>query len=117
MVMHLTLKLLTIIREVTMTQLLDLVTPGEVLHEEFMKPYNVSQNQLARDLNVPPSRVHAIVHGKRSITADMALRLAKYFKTSAELWINLQSHYDLELAQRNEWPAIQERIRPLKIAS
>lgn len=99
-----------------MTKLLELVTPGEVLHEEFMKPFDISQNQLARDIDVPPSRIHAIVHGKRSITADMALRLAKYFKTSPELWINLQSHYDLELAERNSWPAIKNRIRVLKFA-
>lgn len=61
-----------------MYQLLDLVTPGEILEEEFMKPLNISQNQLARDIDVPPSRIHAIVHGRRSITADMALRLGKY---------------------------------------
>ena len=57
-----------------MHQLLDLVTPGEVLEEEFMKPLNISQNRLARDIDVPPSRIHAIVHGRRSIIADMALR-------------------------------------------
>lgn len=85
-----------------MHQLLTLVTPGEVLEEEFMKPLNISQNQLARDIDVPPSRIHAIVHGRRSITADMALRLGKYFQTSAQMWINLQSHYDLELVERNE---------------
>nr|WP_253308520.1 HigA family addiction module antitoxin [Rickettsia endosymbiont of Ceutorhynchus assimilis] len=99
-----------------MTQLLDLVIPGEVLEEEFMKPLNISQNQLARDIDVPPSRVHAIIHGRRSITADMALRLGKYFQTSAQLWINLQSHYDLELAERNEWPYIKDRIRIMQIS-
>ncbi|KJV81254.1 addiction module antidote protein, HigA family [Rickettsia hoogstraalii str. RCCE3] len=98
-----------------MTKLLDLVTPGEVLEEEFMKPLNISQNRLARDIDVPPSRIHAIVHGRRSITADMALRLGKYFQTSAQLWINLQSHYDLELAQRNEWPHIKNRIRIMEV--
>ncbi|BBJ32181.1 MAG: HigA family addiction module antitoxin [Rickettsia helvetica] len=67
-----------------------------------MKPLNISQNRLARDIDVLPSRIHAIVHGKRSITADMALRLGKYFQTSAQMWINLQSHYDLELAERND---------------
>lgn len=97
-----------------MHQLFDLVTPGEVLEEEFMKPLNISQNQLARDIDVPPSRIHAIVHGKRSITADMALRLGKYFQTSAKLWINLQSHYDLEFAERNEWPHIKDRIRTME---
>ncbi len=100
-----------------MTKLLDIITPGDVLYEEFMRPYNISQNKLSRDIDVPPSRIHAIIHGKRSITADMALRLGKYFKTSAQLWINLQSHYDLELAQRNLWPVIKDRIRPLRQAS
>ncbi|MFV0250438.1 MAG: HigA family addiction module antitoxin [Rickettsia aeschlimannii] len=62
-----------------MTQLLDLITPGDVLYEEFIKPLNISQNQLARDIDVPPSRIHAIVHSKRTLTADMAPRLGKYF--------------------------------------
>ncbi|MGG2344905.1 HigA family addiction module antitoxin [Rickettsia amblyommatis] len=62
----------------------------------------MSQNQLARDIDVPPSRIHAIVHGNRTLTAEMALRLGKYFHTSAQLWINLQARYDLKLAQRNE---------------
>src|SRR4051812_2199660 len=100
-----------------MTKLLDLVTPGEVLEEEFMKPLHISQNRLARDIDVPPSRIHSIVHGRRSITADMALRLGKYFKNSAQMWINLQSHYDLELAQRNEWPYIKDRIRTMEMPS
>lgn len=99
-----------------MTKLLDLVIPGEVLAEEFMKPLNISQNQLARDLDVPPSRIHAIIHGRRSITADMALRLGKYFKTSAEMWINLQSHYDLELVERKCWPQIKNRVRTFRAA-
>ncbi|EER20959.1 MULTISPECIES: HigA family addiction module antitoxin [spotted fever group] len=99
-----------------MHQLLDLVTPGEVLEEEFMKPLNISQNRLARDIDVPPSRIHAIVHGRRSITADMALRLGKYFQTSAQMWINLQSHYDLEVAERNEWSHIKHRIRTMEVA-
>ena len=99
-----------------MTKLLDLITPGNVLEEEFMKPLNISQNQLARDLDVPPSRIHAIVHGRRSITADMALRLGKHFRTSAQLWMNLQTHYDLELAQRSKWPKIKNRIRALPAA-
>jgi len=100
-----------------MTQLLDLVTPGEVLCEEFMKPLNISQNKLARDIDVPPSRVHAIIHGRRAITADMALRLGKYFSSSPQLWMNLQAHYDLEVAERNAWPAIKDRIRSLRQAS
>lgn len=96
-----------------MTKLLDLIKPGDILAEEFMEPFGISQNKLARDLDIPPSRVNAIIHGKRSITADMALRLAKYFNTSAEMWINLQSHYDLEKAERETWPEIEPRIREM----
>lgn len=95
-----------------MTKLLEPITPGEVLYEEFMKPLNISQNKLARDIDVPPSRIHSIIHGKRSITADMALRLGAYFKTSSQMWINLQSHYDLKVAERDSWPKIRNRIRP-----
>ena len=100
-----------------MAKLLDLVLPGEVLEEEFMKPLNISQNRLARDVDVPPSMIHAITHGKRAITADMALRLGQYFKTSAQMWINLQSHYDLELEERNKWPEIKDRIRIFRAVS
>jgi addiction module HigA family antidote len=96
-----------------MEKKLDLITPGDVLATEFMEPLAISQNQLARDIDVPPSRIHAIIHGKRSITADMALRLAKYFRTSATMWMNLQSHYDLECAEKQVWPAIAPRIREM----
>ena len=94
-----------------METVLDLIIPGEVLLAEFMEPLGISQNRLARDIDVPPSRVHAIVHGKRAITADMALRLGKYFKTSPQMWLNLQSHYDLECVGRDTWPAIEKRVR------
>jgi antitoxin HigA-1 len=94
-----------------MAKQLDLITPGEILLEEFMKPLGISQNRLARDLDVPPSRVHAVLHATRSITADMALRLAKYFRTSPHMWINIQSHYDLEKAQRDVWPEVSKRVR------
>ncbi len=70
--------------------------PGEVLLEEFMRPMGISQNQLARDLGVPPRRINEIVHGKRRITADTALRLARHFGTSAQFWLGLQADYDLE---------------------
>lgn len=73
------------------------VHPGEILFEEFLKPMNISQYRLAHDINVPPRRINEIVHGKRSITADTALRLGRYFNMSAQFWINLQSHYDLEV--------------------
>lgn len=98
-----------------MSKLLELITPGDVLLQEYMQPLGLSQNRLARDIDVPPSRLHAIIHGTRSITADMALRLGKYFKTSPHMWLNLQSHYDLERAEREVWPEIAHRIRELPL--
>lgn len=77
------------------------IHPGEVLLEDFLVPLGVSQYRLAKDIAVPPRRVNEIVHGIRGISADTALRLARYFGTSAELWMNLQSRYDLE-RQRDE---------------
>ena len=72
------------------------IHPGEVLLEEFLTPMQISQNKLAREINVPPRRINEIVLGKRSITADTDLRLAKYFKTSSGFWLNLQQSYDIE---------------------
>jgi addiction module HigA family antidote len=74
------------------------VHPGEILLEEFMKPLGLSQNRLGRDLGVPPRRLNEIVHGKRSLTADTAPRLSRYFGTSAEFWLGLQVDYDLDVA-------------------
>jgi addiction module HigA family antidote len=73
------------------------IHPGEILFEEFLKPMGISQYRLAHDINVPPRRINEIVHGTRSVTADTALRLGRYFNMSAQFWINLQSHYDLEV--------------------
>lgn len=72
------------------------VHPGEILLEEFLEPMQISQYRLAKDISVPPRRINEIVHGTRSITADTALRLARYFGTSERFWLNLQSRYDLE---------------------
>jgi addiction module HigA family antidote len=83
------------------------IHPGEILLEEFMKPLGMSQNQLARDLKVPPRRINEIVQGKRGITIDTALRLSRHFGTSVEFWINLQTHYELEVAEDNK---LMERI-------
>ncbi|MBV8939518.1 MAG: HigA family addiction module antidote protein [Alphaproteobacteria bacterium] len=94
-------------------KLLPLIPPGEILLEEFMRPLSVSQNRLARDIDVPPGRINQIVNGTRAITADTALRLARYFSTSAEFWLNLQQHYDLRVAERESWPRIAPKIRPL----
>lgn len=73
-----------------------LAVPGEILLEEFMRPLGVSQYRLAKEIGVSPRRINEIVHGKRAITADTALRLAAFFGTDAQSWINLQTHYDLE---------------------
>ena len=74
---------------------LDPIHPGEILDEEFLKPLAISQYRLSKDIGVPPVRINEIVHGKRGITADTALRLAKFFGTTAEFWMNLQIHFDL----------------------
>ena len=73
------------------------VHPGEILHEEFLAPLGISQYRLAKDISVPPRRINEIVHGKRAISADTALRLARYFGSSERLWLNLQARYDLEV--------------------
>jgi addiction module HigA family antidote len=75
------------------------IHPGEILEEEFLKPMEISQYRLAKDISVPPRRINEIVHGKRSITADTALRLGKYFGISAQFWLNLQTRYDLEVTE------------------
>ncbi|MDO9559393.1 MAG: HigA family addiction module antitoxin [Syntrophales bacterium] len=82
------------------SKLLDPIPPGEILYEEFMKPLCLSANQLARDIDVPPGRISEIVNGKRTITADTALRLGKYFGVSPEIWLNLQVDYDMRIARR-----------------
>jgi addiction module HigA family antidote len=93
------------------TKKLDPIPPGEVLAEEFMKPNRISQNRLARDLDVNPARINDIVHGRSTITAPIALRLAKYFRTTPELWMNLQADYDLRRARAADWPRIEKRVR------
>ncbi len=92
-------------------KLLDPIPPGEILLEEFMRPMGISINRLARDIAVPPNRISAIVNGKRAVTADTALRLAKYFGTSAELWLDLQSDYDLRMIRRTSGAAIESQVR------
>ena len=89
----------------------DPITPGEVLQMEYLEPLRISQNQLARDIDVPVSRVASIIKGSRAITADTALRFGQYFGTSPDMWLRLQSQYDLRLAQRTSWPKIKNRIR------
>ncbi len=94
----------------------DPIPPGEILLEEFLKPLGVSQNQLSRDIDVPVSRIAGIVKGERSITADTALRLGRYFATSPEMWLNLQADYELRKLRSGAWPETEKRIRPLNAA-
>ena len=84
-----------------MTKTLPPVHPGEVLLEDFMKPFGLSPNRLARDIGVPATRIYQIVHGRRAITVDTAMRLARFFGTSAAVWMHMQVRYDLEVAQKN----------------
>lgn len=89
------------------------IHPGEILREDFMKPLGVSINRLALDLRVPVTRIAEIVHGRRGITPDTALRLGRYFNTSARFWMNAQSSYDLETAQDQLQHRIERDVRPL----
>ena len=95
-------------------KLLDPITPGEIFREDFMEALDISINQLARDLYVPPNRISEIVNGKRAITADTALRLQRYFGVEAQFWLNLQTEYDLRMMKRRIWPDIERRIIPIK---
>ena len=93
------------------------IHPGEVLLEEFLKPLGISQNRLARDLKVPPRRVNEIVLGKRTVTPDTALRLARYFGTSERFWLGLQLDYDLEEAQRAVGESVRKDVNPMAPAA
>lgn len=92
---------------------LDPIHPGEILLEEFMKPMNLSINRLAREIMVPPNRISDIVNGKRAISADTALRLGKAFGVSPEIWLGLQSDYELRLERRGAWSKVEDRIHAL----
>lgn len=93
-------------------QLLPNIHPGEILREEFLKPLGISQNRLAREIGVPPRRINEIVLEKRSITADTALRLARFFGTSEGFWMGLQADYDIERARRLLGERLEQEIRP-----
>jgi len=93
------------------------VHPGEVLHEDFLKPLGVTQHRLAKSLSVPPRRINEIVHGKRAITADTALRLARFFGTSERFWLNLQTGFDLEVERDRLGHRLSREVRVLKRAS
>ncbi len=89
------------------------IHPGEILLEEFLKPLKLSQYRLAKDLSVSPRRINEIVHGKRAITADTALRLARYFETTDRFWINLQTRYDLEIEKDRLGAKLETEVQVL----
>ena len=89
------------------------IHPGEVLREEFLKPFGISQNELASSIGVEVKSVNEIIAGKRSVTADPALRLAKYFGTSAQFWLGLQSDYDLDVTRERLGNKLEKEIVPL----
>jgi addiction module HigA family antidote len=89
------------------------IHPGEILLEEFLNPMDISQYRLSKDINVDPRRINEIVHGDRSITADTAFRLGRYFGMSPQFWLNLQSHYDLELLDMNSGDQIEKEVKSL----
>jgi len=91
--------------------------PGEILLEEFLNPLGISQYRLAKATSVPARRINEIVHGKRSITADTALRLSRFFGTSDRFWLNLQTRYDLEMERDRLGPRLKEEVQVLKEAS
>ena len=95
-----------------MATVMDPIHPGEVLHEDFLIPLGVTQHRLAVSIGVPPRRINEIVHGKRRITADTALRLARYFGGDAQSWMNLQAIYDLRLAEIASAKKIEREIMP-----
>jgi addiction module HigA family antidote len=93
------------------------IHPGEILRAEFMEPFRLSMNRLALDLRVPVTRIAEIVHERRGVTPDTALRLARYFNTSDGFWLNLQSSYDLEVAQDKLSRTIEREVRPASFAA
>lgn len=100
-----------------MSKALSPIAPGEILLEEFMRPLGISQNKLARDLDVPVARINDIIHAKRGISADTALRLATYFETSAEFWLNLQTRYDLKVVATTIGDQVKRAVRPYRSAA
>ena len=94
-----------------MTKKLSPITPGDVLLEEFLRPMNITQSQLSKDINVPANRVSQVIHGKREITADTALRLGKYFGIEPEFWLNLQVRYNMKTARSKVGKKIEKEVK------
>ncbi|MBZ5560984.1 MAG: HigA family addiction module antidote protein [Acidobacteriia bacterium] len=100
-----------------MRKVLKPVHPGEILREEFMRPLGLSMNRLALDLRVPVTRIAEVFHERRAITIDTALRLAQYFNTTPNFWMNLQLQYDLDRVEDEELASIRRDVRPLAVAA
>ncbi len=94
-----------------MSKALTPITPGEILLDEFLKPLGISQNELARAISVPPNRISQIIHGKREITADTALRLGRFFGIEPEFWLNLQSRYNMKVARNLLGKELEKTVR------
>ena len=92
------------------------IHPGEILLEEFLKPMGISQYRIAKEINVPARRINEIVHGTRAITADTCLRLSRYFGTSERFWLNLQTHYDIEVQKDRLGDTLDSEVRSLALA-
>jgi addiction module HigA family antidote len=92
------------------------IHPGEILKEEFLEPLGISQYRLAKDIHVPARRINEIIHGKRSISPDTALRLSRYFNMSALFWVNLQAHYDLEMVSDRLFGKLDKEIKVYAVA-
>jgi len=91
------------------------IHPGEILKEEFLEPMGISQYRLAKDISVPPRRINEIVHGKRAITADTALRLGRFFNMSPQFWLNLQTRYDLEVTEDQLDDRLENEVHALEV--
>jgi antitoxin HigA-1 len=100
------------LKEVATGKRIPLAHPGEILREDFLEPMGISVYALANSIKVPRSRVNDIVRGRRAVTADTALRLARYFGTTPEFWINLQAHYDLEIVRETSRRRIEKEVEP-----
>ncbi len=99
-----------------MTRKIKPIHPGEVLMEEFLKPFKISQYRLAKDTGVAPRRINEIIHGKRAVTADTALRLGKYFNISPLFWLSLQAHYDLETEKEELCEVLKKDVKVMELA-
>ena len=93
------------------------IHPGEILLTEFLEPMGISQYQLAKDIGVTPRRINEIVHGRRAITADTALRLGRFFNMEAQFWLNLQTHYDMDVAMDSLQDRLDKEVHPFSLAA